>query len=346
MRLFIAVEAAQQVRDALSAAQDALRKAGADIRWVDPGRMHLTLVFLAPVVILVLHRSRQPVRWTVLGLILGLSVYVLLPLRAASGLPVGWGDARTPSGLWWIISGGPYRRFAFALPVAQLPARLVSWARITVEQFGIPGAIVAGLGLLGLRGTDRRFFWGTVGAVALCAVFALGYDTTDSHLYLIPALVCAATWLGVGADWLIDGAQKLKPRMGWLLAAGAVAMPLIGAVMRWPAQDLSRERSAAAFAEATLWAAPQRAVLLSREDGHTFALWYYHYALGHRPDVAIVDVDLLSHTWYVEQLQPRLDVTEIQKVRQGSPDALTTAAAHLSRSICLVYGEYLQCVAP
>lgn len=49
MRLFIAVEAAQQVRDALSAAQDALRKAGADIRWVDPGRMHLTLVFLGDV---------------------------------------------------------------------------------------------------------------------------------------------------------------------------------------------------------------------------------------------------------------------------------------------------------
>ena len=49
MRLFIAIDVAPPVREALAAAQAVLRRAGADVRWVDPGRMHLTLVFLGDV---------------------------------------------------------------------------------------------------------------------------------------------------------------------------------------------------------------------------------------------------------------------------------------------------------
>jgi 2'-5' RNA ligase len=49
MRLFIAVELAEAIRERLSAAQERLRRSGASVKWVKPELMHLTLKFLGEV---------------------------------------------------------------------------------------------------------------------------------------------------------------------------------------------------------------------------------------------------------------------------------------------------------
>ncbi len=46
MRLFIAVPVPEEVRQAAAATIEALKRTGADFRWVDPGTLHLTLCFL------------------------------------------------------------------------------------------------------------------------------------------------------------------------------------------------------------------------------------------------------------------------------------------------------------
>jgi 2'-5' RNA ligase len=45
-RAFVAIPLAEAVRERLAAVQDALRGAGADVKWVDPGQLHVTLKFL------------------------------------------------------------------------------------------------------------------------------------------------------------------------------------------------------------------------------------------------------------------------------------------------------------
>jgi len=46
MRLFIAIELPQQLKDKLAALQMQLKKSGADVKWVSPHNIHLTLKFL------------------------------------------------------------------------------------------------------------------------------------------------------------------------------------------------------------------------------------------------------------------------------------------------------------
>ncbi len=46
MRLFVAVCLPQEVRDGLAAVQDRLRRAQADVSWVKPANLHITLKFL------------------------------------------------------------------------------------------------------------------------------------------------------------------------------------------------------------------------------------------------------------------------------------------------------------
>ena len=46
MRLFVAVHLSQEIRDGLASVQDRLRRAQADVSWVKPANLHITLKFL------------------------------------------------------------------------------------------------------------------------------------------------------------------------------------------------------------------------------------------------------------------------------------------------------------
>ena len=46
IRIFIAIELASEIREELVAVQDKLKKYRADVRWVEPNKLHLTLKFL------------------------------------------------------------------------------------------------------------------------------------------------------------------------------------------------------------------------------------------------------------------------------------------------------------
>lgn len=51
VRTFIALDLSDDAREFLAARQDRLRRAGGDVRWVRPDRVHLTLVFLGEVAV-------------------------------------------------------------------------------------------------------------------------------------------------------------------------------------------------------------------------------------------------------------------------------------------------------
>lgn len=46
VRLFVAVEITEEIQKRLSAFQNALKKAGADVSWVAPENLHITLKFI------------------------------------------------------------------------------------------------------------------------------------------------------------------------------------------------------------------------------------------------------------------------------------------------------------
>jgi 2'-5' RNA ligase len=49
MRAFIAIELPEEIKDALGNIQEQLKKSGADVKWVSPGNIHLTLKFLGEI---------------------------------------------------------------------------------------------------------------------------------------------------------------------------------------------------------------------------------------------------------------------------------------------------------
>jgi hypothetical protein len=298
---------------------------------------HPTALLSAPLVALALWRIGSGRRLGVIGMLSGLAVYFYLPLRAASAPPVNWGDPRTVDRVWWMVSGALYRAFVFSLPQAYLPARLLAWLGVMARQFGWPGIALVALGGAALWKRDRALLGATAATILLCSVFAIGYNTSDSYLYLVPALVCLALWLGVGADWLLGAVAGAMEGRTWptlVLSLLILALLLAAVICRYPLHDLSADRAARDFGTAVFEQAPPRAILLAQEDAHTFALWYYRHALGRRVDVSIVDLGLLAQEWYVSQLSRELG-SPVDPLLAGERD-LQRLAECLRRPVCAI----------
>lgn len=49
MRIFIAIELPKEIKDTLAKLQDKLKNTGADVKWIEPDNIHLTLKFLGEI---------------------------------------------------------------------------------------------------------------------------------------------------------------------------------------------------------------------------------------------------------------------------------------------------------
>ncbi len=253
--------------------------------------VHPTLLFLAPLWLPMPRNLWAP--WLG-GFALGLTPYGLLPLRGP--WPQPWGDLRTLGGGWTYVSARLYQGFLFALPLSAWPRRLLAWASVLARQFTPVGAAVALLGVQ--QRWQERAVGGALGALLLISVYAVGYNTTDSLVYLTPFLPVFALWLGDGMTALVE--RNLPSAVGLLI-------PVMLLLVNWSAMDLSGEYTPRRWAEQILAEAPAEAVLVTSQDAHTFTLWYAQEVVGLRPDVVILDRDLWARASYRTFLEENYD---------------------------------------
>ena len=276
---------------------------------------HLTLMLMLPGLFVWMWPLRRTIlrqgSWQtrilpLVGLTLGLAPYAYLPWAASRVPPVNWGGANTHVGFAWLTSAAIYRNMVFGVPLAYLPGRLAAWATEAGRQLGGDawGALIALLGLWQLEWIDRAWWWTTLLVALAYAAYAIGYNAADSSVYLIPAWAVACLWLAQGAAWI---AQRVAAWRGqrWAIVGLimlSVGLTLIAAARHWPQMDLSRDRAARDFVDATLATAAPNAVILVGGDEPTFALWYTRYGLQQRPDMTPVNVHLYDYPWYQTSL--------------------------------------------
>ncbi|NOZ05222.1 MAG: DUF2723 domain-containing protein [Chloroflexi bacterium] len=271
---------------------------------------HLTLVFIAPAA--VIYLAGTELRWKGWGritllAIAGLAIYAYLPWRARAWPPINWGNPQNVSGLWWMLSAAPYRHYAFSLPLRYLPTRLVAGATLWLQQFGPLGLACVLIGAWHLWQTRRRLAAALLLYFALNTAYAIGYNTTDSYVYLIPAYLVSALWLAVGLLWI--GSKFIpthRQRRGWdaaLMALFLLALPGANWWQNHRALDLRTDVVAQTYAATTFRSVEHNALILADEDQHVFALWYYRYVEMPRTDDTVLAEGLLEFPWYRETLQ-------------------------------------------
>ncbi len=283
---------------------------------------HRTAIFSILAVFVFVYLTRRnsgprPFAWKqlslavlLLGLVAGLPSLTLL-LRGGHNPGSNWANLSwsNPLAFWQYISGEEYRYLLFAAPVSQDLSRVAASVGLLLEQFGPLGLALGWTGLACAWFTLPQYRHlagllsvGLVGHLGFAAIYA----ADNSQVYLIPFFTFWSMAIGFGLAWLSLTGLARWPRYNRLLVGLVLGVALLGPgmglVANYTRLDLSQERGAEIWAKAQLTAAPDSAILTSRQDGVTFALWYLQYVERYRTEIAIIDYRLLDRDWYRNNL--------------------------------------------
>jgi hypothetical protein len=253
-------------------------------------------------------RSATTIRcllWCSLAAGAGLLTLAYLPLRAAADPVANWGDPSSFERFVDVVTSAEYRYVVGMIG----PIDWLVRAREGIFHLGqnllVPGIALALFACKSLWSVFRSEILYLVSLILLTLVVRAMYPAEGNLVYLIPAVYAGAMLAGLGLMRTMDLIlSRFRPALAWLVAAGAISFAISSAGLTVGRVDASGDWTALLVAERLLDEAPSRALLVSRSDETTFALWYAQ-AMGHRPDIVVVDQRLLIRAWYREQLGRR-----------------------------------------
>lgn len=273
---------------------------------------HMTTILLAPG-LLFLYFARQgggAESWKRLARMsvpfaAGLSVVLYLPFRASQAPVLNWGNPETLERFLWHVTGKQYRSWIFSSP--EVAARQFSYFLHSFPpEFAYVGALAAVPGLMLLWSWNRSLAVGTVILFASCVLYAVNYDIHDIDSYFLLAYVTTALWAAVGLyglwRWIAGAARHRRA-----LAAGAVL--LLGVVplaVNYETVDRSSDHLVEDYTMNMFGSLEPNAVIFSFQWDYWVSASYYYQLVDHvRPDVTVIDKELLRRSWYVRSLGAR-----------------------------------------
>jgi hypothetical protein len=261
---------------------------------------HLTTALLLPAVALALlwDRPRLLLKdWLIAGglLLLGLSVYLFIPLRWPA---LNQGEWMGPRDFFVYISGGQFHG-ALRLDGWRDPVRWGIVGRLLREPFGWTGLGLAAVGVVGLAVRHRRALALTGVTFLVFVLYGLDYYVPDISVFLLPAHLILALWIGAGIAYLVALPSQLCHRscvighwslviVHWSLVILCALLPLSRVWVNLPVVDQSHNRGGYAWGQYVL-SLPLAADSVVLADPGKFApLYYLQQIEGVRPDLDLI----------------------------------------------------------
>lgn len=289
---------------------------------------HLTAIFFLPLLVLVgivdphppknnllpdnMKNNKLARGWTIqykslifrcIGILVGVSFYLTLIIRANSGSPVNWGNPYTLANLFWLVSGKIYSNLLFNFSYDFFLIRLKIFSNIILNQLGIFGFMIAIFGIIVYWKKSIKLSVITCFLACAFIVFSIFYNSTDSFIYLTFLNIILSLWLGLGVGKIIESVNTYKPWASVVISLFIFLTFIYSGLLTFPKVDASKDNRAELFGTKVMSVAPKQAIIFTDGDNDSFTLWYYHYVLKERPDIAIIVTNLLPYQWYRETLK-------------------------------------------
>jgi hypothetical protein len=265
-----------------------------------------------------------------LGFILGFSVNMYLPIRAAQGTPLMWDDASDPLTFLHMVTTGVAKSSAFFNPFGSLDTVRIWFKMLTsfpAYELTPAGLILAAIGLVSLFRRQKVLLGMTAGVCLLAGVMVSVYGIHNIFNYYIPIYLVAILWMAVGCssllDWMVQGLAHrvprvdvyLRPRQRFLLTLSLLLLvPAVLFRTNFGRLDRSHQRNAKFFADYLLDRVEPDAIILT--DYWTWTpLVYDQLVEGRAPGVSLIpffsfrDIDLDSAAQQLIDLGPPIYVS-------------------------------------
>ncbi len=277
--------------------------------------------------------------------VLGLSVIVFLPIRAAHYPPINEGEPTTWHALYDVLTRGQYGKPPITQRQASFFAQLFMWGQYFSWQWGRDlaqrwQALLGVLfGFLGLLGAWRHWVADRRRAIAMTSLmvtftlilifylnFKYGYsqyldrpnllrEVRERDYFFIASFALWGVWVGMGLatlmEWIQDALRATIPEEArrWAMATPVLVLACVPLYTNHFTASRAHETLARDFASDLLNSVEPYGVLVTAGDNDTFPLWFAQEVEGIRPDITVVNLSLANTDWYVRQMQRRPIVT-------------------------------------
>jgi hypothetical protein len=273
---------------------------------------HMTTVLLAPGLLYLYFARHGGSRGSWKGLmrmslpfLAGLSLYLYVPLRA-SRLPVlNWGYAVNLERFLWHFTGKQYQVWMFSS--MDVVGRQISYfLRGLPGEFAYVGLLLSIAGSFALWRGDRRLAIGVALLFLVCIAYAANYDIHDIDSYFLLAYICVGMTAAVGLSAAAAAASERFPRTENLVPLVLLSICVIPLVAHFRDADESDDHLVEDYTTNMFSSLRPDAVVISYQWDYWVSASYYYQIVGHfRPDVTVIDKELLRRSWYLKELEHR-----------------------------------------
>ncbi|XP_057714876.1 transmembrane protein 260 isoform X2 [Corythoichthys intestinalis] len=258
----------------------------------------LYVIVVIPWVFHRLHSNRELSLRSLMSMglcfLLGLMPYIFLPLSSyANSARWSWGDQTTVSGLLTHLLRIEYGTFSLAKTESSVNMTL-------------------------LLKTCRSMSWLLTSMLLIYSMFFAWRANLDISRPLLlgvverfwiqsDAIVCLLAGLGFGLAFNV--LERMLGHGGfWKTAAWILTTVLLAHMVHINHRECDQSSNSVVerFGRELLASFPKDSIILTRGDLPGNSLRYLHYCLDVRPDVRLVDQEMMTYSWYVEKLGAHL----------------------------------------
>src|SRR5262245_395245 len=306
------------------ATQDKWIYAAAFIFGLAMGVHHVTVALTLPAIAIVVFRteglkfftSRRLSYAALISIGALIIVYSYLPWAASRSPAMNWGNARSLQEIWWHITGRQYRVF-FSFSPSTMGPQFIEFCRMALREFGFPWLpltlFLAVAGLASAYKRDRTAFWFLLLILIADLAYSLSYEIAeDKDAYYLPAFISIAIAAGLGFRWLIQLTTSRRSPIWTPYVAAATPIVLTSVTAfsaNWPFNNRRHDFIADDYVQNLFSTIASDGLLLTQDWQVVSPMFYAQEIEQRRPDVKVVDINLLRRSWYfdyLKQAHPRL----------------------------------------
>ncbi len=213
---------------------------------------HLSAIYIIPafaLFVIFLWRKKKIrgdlLLYSAIFLVIPLSVYLFLPIRARFSPFLNWGGVDDLYFLYKHISGWQYRIWMFTdFNPSALIDKIASTASLIYRQFGWFGTIIciAGIAISLSRKTNLSIFGLFI--ILLNFVYASNYDIIDIESYYLPMIITLSIFMAVGTAILVTAIMKMIKKSGslnYIILLGIILIPISNFIENFFVSDRSNK---------------------------------------------------------------------------------------------------------